>query len=176
MLSGGGDDVQQQAMFSYLSPEVRVPKDHPLRPIRKMVNRALAELSGEFQAMYSREGRPSIAPEKLLRTLLLQVLYTIRSERLLMEQLDYNLLFRWFVGLSMDDKVWDHSVFSKNPGYAISQRLRKRVEEIFGWIKTVGNLRKTRHRGTERVGWMFTFTAAAYNLVRIRNLTAAVSP
>jgi transposase len=109
-----GDDVQQQAMFSYLSLEVRVPKDHPLRPIRKMVNQALAELSGEFQAMYSREGRPSIAPEKLLRALLLQVLYTIRSERLLMEQLDYNLLFRWFVGLSMDDKVWDHSVFSKN--------------------------------------------------------------
>jgi transposase len=359
-----GDDVQQQAMFSYLSLEVRVPKDHPLRPIRKMVNQALAELSGEFQAMYSREGRPSIAPEKLLRALLLQVLYTIRSERLLMEQLDYNLLFRWFVGLSMDDKVWDHSVFSKNrerflrsdlaaaffgriqaqaatagllsdehftvdgtlieawaslksfrpkgvpppeggsgrnpevdfhgerrlnqthasttdpdarlfrkgkgkeaklcfmghvlmenrhgliiaprltaatgtaerhtaeclvgdlrgrhritvggdkaydtrefvqalrvlnavphvaqnctgrksaidgrttrhPGYAISQRLRKRVEEIFGWIKTVGNLRKTRHRGTERVGWMFTFTAAAYNLVRIRNLAATVSP
>jgi transposase len=359
-----GDDVQQGAMFSYLSPEARVPQDHPLRPIRKMVNRALVELSGQFQAMYSPEGRPSIPPEKLLRALLLQVFYTIRSERLLMEQLDYNLLFRWFVGLSMDDQVWDHSVFSKNrerflrsdlaaaffgriheqaaqagllsdehftvdgtlieawaslksfrpkdppppdggsgrnpevdfhgerrlnqthasttdpearlfrkgkgkeaklcfmghvlmenrhgliimprltaatgtaerdtaehmvgdlpgrhritvggdkaydtrefvqslrvlnavphvaqnckgrksaidgrttrhPGYAISQRLRKRVEEIFGWIKTVGNLRKTRHRGKERVGWMFTLTAVAYNLVRIRNLTAAVSP
>ena len=109
-----GDDVQQEAMFSYLSPEARVPQDHPLRPIRKMVNQALAELSGEFQAMYSHEGRPSIPPEKLLRALLLQILYTIRSARLLMEQLDYNLLFRWFVGLSMDDKVWDHSVFSKN--------------------------------------------------------------
>src|SRR3974390_2881760 len=109
-----GKDVQQQAMFSYLSPEARVPLDHPLRPIRNMVNQALAELSGDFQAMYSREGRPSIPPEKLLRALLLQVLYTIRSERLLMEQLDYNLLFRWFVGLSMDDKVWNHSVFSKN--------------------------------------------------------------
>jgi transposase len=328
-----------------------------------MVNQALAELSGEFQAMYSREGRPSIPPEKLLRALLLQILYTIRSERLLMEQLDYNLLFRWFVGLSMDDKVWDHSVFSKNqerfldsdlaaaffarildqaaaagllsdehftvdgtlieawaslksfrpkdtpppeggggrnpevdfhgqrrlnqthasttdpearlfkkgkgkeaklcfmghvlmenrhglvvsprltaatgtaereaaedmvgalpgrrritvggdkafdtqdfvksmrslnatphvaqncngrksaidgrttrhPGYDVSQRLRKRVEEIFGWMKTVGNLRKTRHRGEDRVGWVFTLTAAAYNLVRMRNLTAAVS-
>ena len=359
-----GDDVQQEAMFSYLSPEARVPLDHPLRPIREMVNQALAELSGQFQTMYSREGRPSIAPEKLLRALLLQVLYTIRSARLLMEQLDYNLLFRWFVGLSMDDKVWDHSVFSKNqerflrsdlasaffgrikeqaaqagllsdehftvdgtlieawasmksfrpkdtpppeagsgrnpevdfhgerrlnqthasttdpearlfrkgkgkeaklcfmghvlmenrygliitpslteatgtaerdtaerkvgelpgrhritvggdkaydtrefvqslrtlnavphvaqnckgrksaidgrttrhPGYAISQRLRKRVEEIFGWMKTVGNLRKTRHRGTERVAWVFTLTAAAYNLVRIRNLMAEVSP
>ena len=358
-----GDDVHQEAMFSYLSPEARVPQDHPLRPIRKMVNQALAELDGEFQAMYAREGRPSIPPEKLLRALLLQVFYTIRSARLLMEQLDYNLLFRWFVGFSMDDKVWDHSVFSKNqerfldsdlaaaffgrikaqaatagllsdehftvdgtlieawaslksfrpkdapppeggggrnpgvdfhgekrlnqthasttdpearlfrkgkgkeaklcfmghvlmenrhglvisprltaatgtaereaaeamvegvpgrhritvggdkaydtrgfvqamrglkavphvaqncqgrksaidgrttrhPGYAVSQRLRKRVEEIFGWMKTVGNLRKTRHRGEDRVGWMFTLTAAAYNLVRIRNLTAAIS-
>jgi transposase len=359
-----GDDIHQDAMFSYLSPEARVPKDHPLRPLRQMVNQALRELSQDFQAMYSREGRPSIPPEKLLRALLLQVLYTIRSERLLMEQLDYNLLFRWFVGLSMDDKVWNHSVFSKNrerflasdlvaaffrrikeqaaaagllsdehftvdgtlieawaslksfrpkdtpppdggsgrnsevdfhgerrrnqthasttdpearlfrkgkgkeaklcfmghvlmenrhgliitprltaasgtaerntaerlvgdlrgrhritvggdkaydtrefvlslralnavphvaqnrqgrrsaidgrttrhPGFAISQRLRKRVEEIFGWMKTVGNFRKTRHRGIERVGWMFTLTAAAYNLVRIRNLRAAVSP
>jgi transposase len=359
-----GDDIHQDSMFSYLSPEARVPQDHPLRPLRQMVNRALRELSRDFQAMYASEGRPSIPPEKLLRALLLQVLYTIRSERLLMEQLDYNLLFRWFVGLSMDDKVWDHSVFSKNrerflrsdlatafferihaqavqagllsdehftvdgtlieawaslksfrpkdtpppdggsgrnlevdfhgerrlnqthasttdpearlfrkgkgkeaklcfmghvlmenrhgliirprltgatgtaerdtaerlvgevpgrhritvgadkaydtrefvqslralnaaphvaqnrtrrssaidgrttrhPGYAASQRLRKRVEEIFGWIKTVGNLRKTRHRGIERVSWMFTLTAAAYNLVRIRNLTAAASP
>ena len=109
-----GDDIHQDAMFSYLSPEARVPRDHPLRPIRNMVNQALRELSRDFQAMYSREGRPSIPPEKLLRALLLQVLYTIRSERLLMEQLDYNLLFRWFVGLSMDDKVWNHSVFSKN--------------------------------------------------------------
>jgi transposase len=359
-----GNDVQQQAMFSYLSPEARVPRDHPLRPIRDMVNQALAELSGEFQAMYSQEGRPSIPPEKLLRALLLQILYTVRSARLLMEQLDYNLLFRWFVGLSMDDKVWDHSVFSKNqerfldsdlaaaffarilkqaaaakllsdehftvdgtlieawasmksfrpkdgappegvagrnpevdfhgekrlnqthasttdpearlfkkgkgkeaklcfmghvlmenrhglivaprltaatgtaeretavrlveavpgrhritvgsdkaydtqdfvksvralqatphvaqncngrksaidgrttrhPGYAVSQRLRKRVEEIFGWMKTVGNLRKTRHRGEDRVGWVFTLTAAAFNLVRMRNLTANLSP
>jgi transposase len=358
-----GDDIHQDAMFSYLSPEARVPQDHPLRPLRQMVNQALRDLSRDFQAMYSREGRPSIPPEKLLRALLLQVLYTIRSERLLMEQLDYNLLFRWFVGLSMDDKVWNHSVFSKNrerflrtdlaaaffrcildqataagllsdehftvdgtlieawaslksfrpkdapppegggrnpevdfhgekrlnrthasttdpearlfkkgkgkeaklcfmghvlmenrhglivsprltqatgtaereaavglvhavpgrhritvggdkaydtqefvqslralkavphvaqncngrksaidgrttrhPGYAVSQRLRKRVEEIFGWMKTVGNLRKTRHRGVERVGWMFTLTAAAFNLVRLRNLKGAVSP
>jgi transposase len=109
-----GFDDQQEAMFSYLSPEARVPKDHPLRPLRQMVNQALRELSRDFQAMYSLEGRPSIPPEKLLRALLLQVLYTIRSERLLMEQLDYNLLFRWFVGLSMDDPVWDHSTFSKN--------------------------------------------------------------
>jgi len=359
-----GDDVQQEAMFSYLFPEARVPQEHPLRPIRQMVNQALAELDGEFQAMYAREGRPAIPPEKLRRALLLQVFYTIRSARLLMEQLDYNLLFRGFIGLSMDDRVWDHAVFSKNqarflgsdlaaaffgrikepaatagllsdehftvdgtlieawaslksfrpqdapppeagggrnpevdfqgerrlnqthasttdpearlyrkgkgkeaklcfmghvllenrhgliitprltaatgtaardaaerlvgdfpgrhritvggdkaydtrefvkslrvlnavphvaqncqgrnsaihgrttrhPGYAISQRLRKRVEEIFGWMKTVGNLRKTRHRGTERVAWVFTLTAAADNLGRIRHLTAAVSP
>jgi len=109
-----GDDIHQDAMFSYLSPEARVPKDHPLRPLRQMVNQALRELSPDFAAMYSREGRPSIPPEKLLRALLLQVLYTIRSERLLMEQLDYNLLFRWFVGLSMDDPVWDATTFTKN--------------------------------------------------------------
>ena len=349
-----GDDIHQDSMFSYLSPEARVPKDHPLRPLRQMVNQALRELSGDFQAMYAREGRPSIPPEKLLRALLLQVLYTIRSERLLMEQLDYNLLFRWFVGLSMDDPVWDHSTFSKNrerlivsdvaaafferivkqagdagllsdehftvdgtlieawaslksfrpkegpppatggrnpevdfrgerrtnashvsttdpearlatksPGqtaklcylghvlmdnrhglvaalaltlatgtaereaamamldtwphcrmtvgadkyydqrefvrflrqrgavphvarkrrgsaidgrttrhatYAVSQRRRKLVEQIFGWIKTVGLLRKTRHRGRERLAWVWTFTLAAYNLVRMRNM------
>lgn len=360
-----GDDLQQDAMFSYVSPERRVPADHPLRPIRRMVDQVLKSLSGRFDTLYSRTGRPSIAPEKLLRTLLLQVLYTVRSERLLLEQLDYNLLFRWFVGLNMDDPVWDATVFSKNrqrllegaiaqaffeqvlklarqqdllsdehftvdgtlieawagqksfqkkdtpagpppedpgnptvdfhgekrsnqthqsktdpdarlykkgpgkeaklsyqgqvlmenrnglvtgtrltqatgtaereaavdmvqqiagwggnpvtvgadkaydtqdfvghlrdlhitphvaqntrnrssaidgrttrhAGYALSQRKRKRVEEIFGWIKTVGLMRKTRHRGLARVGWMFTFTAAAYNLVRIRNLLAVV--
>lgn len=360
-----GDDLQQDAMFSYVSPERRVPTDHPLRPIRRMVDQVLKSLSGRFDTLYSRTGRPSIAPEKLLRTLLLQVLYTVRSERLLLEQLDYNLLFRWFVGLNMDDPVWDATVFSKNrerllegaiaqaffeqvlklarqqdllsdehftvdgtlieawagqksfqkkdtpagpppddpgnptvdfhrekrsnqthqsktdpearlykkgpgkeaklsyqgqvlmenrnglvtgtrltqatgtaereaavdmaqqiagrrgnpvtvgadkaydtrnfvrhlrdlhitphvaqnirnrcsaidgrttrhAGYALSQRKRKRVEEIFGWIKTVGLMRKTRHRGLARVGWMFTFTAAAYNLVRIRNLGAVV--
>ena len=127
-----GDDVQQQAMFSYLSPEARVPQDHPLRPIRKMVNQALADLSRDFQAMYSSAGRPSIPPEKLLRALLLQVLYTIRSERLLMEQLDYNLLFRWFVGLSMDDKVWNHSVFSKNQERFLGSDL---AAAFFGRIK-----------------------------------------
>jgi len=361
-----GDDLQQDAMFSYVSPERRVPADHPLRPIRRMVDQVLKGLSGHFDTLYSSTGRPSIAPEKLLRTLLLQVLYTVRSERLLLEQLDYNLLFRWFVGLNMDDPVWDATVFSKNrerllkgevaqaffeqvlklahqqdllsdehftvdgtlieawagqksfqkkdtpvgpppddpgnptvdfhgekrsnqthqsktdpearlykkgpgkeaklsyqgqvlmenrnglvtgtrltpatgtaereaavemaqqiagrdghrvtvgadkaydthdfvrelrdlkvtphvaqnsqnrssaidgrttrhAGYALSQRKRKQVEEIFGWIKTVGLMRKTRHRGLARVGWMFTFTAAAYNLVRIRNLGAVVS-
>src|SRR5215475_12957119 len=109
-----GIDATQSAMFSYVSPERRVPKDHPLRQIRSLCDIALKALSREFDEMYSDIGRPSIAPEKLLRALLLQILYTLRSERMLMEQLDYNLLFRWFVGLSMDDEVWDASTFSKN--------------------------------------------------------------
>ena len=353
-----GDDRQQDGVFSYISPEKRVPQDHPLRPIRQMVDVILADLSPHFAKLYSDVGRPSIPPEKILRALLLQVLYSIRSERLLMEELDYNLLFRWFVGLSMDDAVWDPTVFTKNrerlltgeidrlffqrvqeeararrllsdehftvdgtlveawaghksfkpkgkrpetppddpgnptvdftgqkrsnqthasttdpdarlyrksygtesklcfaghilmdnrhglavdvrlteatgrseweaatvmagslpgsrrvtlggdkaydtrefvgclrdmnitahiagknasyssidgrttrhPGYVVSQRKRKRVEEILGWLKTVGLMRKTRHRGVGRVGWMFTFATAVYNLVRIRNL------
>lgn len=357
-----GDDRQQGAMFSYLSPEQRVPADHPLRPIREMVDKVLKGLSGRFDRMYAEKGRPSIAPEKLLRALLLQILYSVRSERMLMEQLDYNLLFRWFVGLNMDDAVWVPTVFSKNRdrllegevaqaffgavleqirqkgwvsdehfsvdgtlleawasqksfqkkdgggavdsddpgnptvdfhgekrsnqthqsrtdpeallakkgkgkeaklcyaghvlienrhgfvvntvltqaygraepdaalwmaeqipgtqrvslggdkgydqadvvkelrgmrvtphiaqkqqsavddrttrhvGYQTSQRVRKRVEEVFGWMKTIGLLRKLRHRGLDRVGWMFTFTAAAYNLVRARNLNALPAP
>ena len=356
-----GLDAQQSAMFSYLSPEQRVPSGHPLRKVREMTDRLLGELSDLFDQMYSTMGRPSIAPEKLLRALLLQVLFTVRSERMLMEQLNYNLLFRRFVGLNMDDAVWDVTVFTKNrdrllkaevarkffdlvveeaktldlmsdehftvdgtlleacaglksfkskdvvenapvddpgnptvnfhgeerrnethqsttdpdallarkgagkeaklsycgnvlmenrnglvadvetmqadgkaerdaavvmvasipgdgqvtvgadkgydtkgfvadvrtlnatphvaqkkhsaidgrttrhEGYKISQQKRKRVEEIFGWMKTVGGLRKLRHRGLELVGWMFTFTAAAYNLVRIRNLSTSVA-
>jgi transposase len=356
-----GLDTQQSAMFSYLSPEQRVPVGHPLRRVREITDRLLVDLSDLFDQMYSTMGRPSIAPEKLLRALLLQVLYTIRSERMLIEQLDYNLLFRWFVGLNMDDAVWDVTVFTKNrdrllkaevarrffdlvvdeargldlmsdehftvdgtlleacaglksfksqdavetappddpgnptvnfhgekrsnethqsttdpeallarkgggkeaklsycgnvlmenrnglvadvetmqadgtaerdaavvmiaslpgddrvtvgadkgydtkgfvadaralnatphvaqrkhgavdgrttrhEGYRISQQKRKRVEEIFGWMKTIGGMRKLRHRGLELVGWMFTFTAAAYNLIRIRNLTKSVA-
>ncbi|MDR7526923.1 MAG: transposase, partial [Armatimonadota bacterium] len=102
-----GDDLQQASMFSYLSPEERVPPDHPLRPLRMMVDAVLGELSPDFDRLYARTGRPSVPPEQLLRALLLQILYTIRSERLLMEQLAYNLLFRWFVGLNLDDPVWD---------------------------------------------------------------------
>jgi transposase len=350
-------------MFSYMSPEERVPADHPLRPIREICDQILKELTEVFAEIYSAVGRPSILPEKLLRGLLLQVLYTVRSERMLMEQLEYNLLFRWFVGLNMDEPVWDVTVFTKNrqrllkaevarkffdrvvahaqtlelmsdehftvdgtlleacaglksfkrkdggeepppddpgnptinfhgekrsnqthasttdaeamlarkgkgkeaklsfsanvlmenrnglvvnaevlqangtaerdaalllmeqipgtqpvtvggdkaydtkdfvaesrnlnatphvaqnskgrksaidgrttrhPGYLISQQKRKRIEEIFGWMKTVGGMRKLRHRGLALVAWMFTFAAAAYNLVRIRNLATAV--
>jgi len=109
-----GDDLDQSRMFSYLSPEDRVPNDHPLRAIRSMTDEALRNLSNRFEGMYSRLGRPSIPPEKLLRALLLQVFYSVRSERMLMEQLNYNMLFRWFVGLNMDDEVWNPTVFSKN--------------------------------------------------------------
>ena len=108
-----GPDTQQSSMFSYLSPEERVPAKHPLRPIRLMVDEALKALSPAFSRLYSAFGRPSIPPEKLLRALLLQVLYTVRSERMLMEQLEYNLLFRWFVGLNMDEAVWVPTVFTR---------------------------------------------------------------
>jgi transposase len=359
-----GDDVRTESLFSYLSCEARVPQDHPLRPIRTIVDQALTVLSPAFDRLYSDLGRPSIPPEKLLRALLLQAFYSVRSERQLMEQLDYNLLFRWFVGLAMDAPIWDVTVFTKNrdrflagdvaaqffqavlgraqvrallsdehfsvdgtlieawasmksfrpkaepgdeppsgagggrnaerdfhgerrrndthasttdpdarlfrkgrgkeaklchmghllmenrnglivdamltpatgtaerdaaeamlgrqtgrhraslgadkgydavsfvtrvralnvtphiarnttrrsaidgrttrhPGYLASQRVRKRIEEAYGWIKMVGGLRKTRHRGTERVGWMFTLTAAACNLIRLPKLLAA---
>ena len=357
-----GDDTQQSTMFSYLSPEGRVPASHPLPPIRLLVDRILLRLNRRFEEMYATTGRPSIAPEKLLRALLLQILYSVRSERMLMEQLAYNLLFRWFVGLNMDEEVWVPTVFSKNrdrllagevaeaffdevlaeakdldllsaehftvdgtlieawaalksfqrkdgsgpgpsdtdrgnptmdfqgetrgnqthgsttdgdarlarkgegkeaklcygahvlmenrnglvvntrvtlatgtsereasiemveeipgeravtlradkgydtkdhvaqlrerkvtphvaqkkhsavdgrttrhSGYQVSQK-GKRVEEIFGWLKTVGMLRKTRHKGVRRVGWVFAFAASAYNLVRVRNLASVLSP
>ena len=108
-----GTDVHQEGLFSYLSPESRIPQRHPLRPVREMVDIALSELSGQFESMYSDTGRRSIPPEKLLRALLLQILYSIRSERMLCEQLDYNLLFRWFIGLSMDDPVWITRLFPR---------------------------------------------------------------
>src|SRR6266849_3236896 len=109
-----GWDVRTEALFSYVSCEGRVPLDHPLRPIQKIVDEALGALTGEFEKLYATFGRPSIPPEKLLRALLLQAFYSVRSERQLMEQLDYNLLFRWFVGLSLDAVVWDVTVFTKN--------------------------------------------------------------
>ncbi len=363
-----GPDERSEGLFSYVSCEARVPADHPLRPVRAIVDEALEVLSRDFERLYSQQGRPSIAPEKLLRALLLQAFYSVRSERQLMEQLDYNLLFRWFVGLSMDASIWDATVFTKNrdrllagdvaakfmaavlsqprvkrllsdehfsvdgtlieawasmksfrpkdgsgeppgagrngersfrgeqrrndthasttdpeaklyrksdgqpsrlcflghtlvenrsglvvaaqltqasgtaereaalalierhrpgrrritlaadkaydvtafvaalrarrvtphiaidghvrksgkprktaidkrttrhPGYALSQRLRKRIEEPYGWVKTIAVLRKTRHRGVARVGWMFTLAMAAYDVIRIPKLLAA---
>ena len=357
-----GIDHQQSQMFSYLSPETRVRKDHPLRAIRVMVDEILAQLSRRFDSMYASAGRPSIPPEKLLRAQLLQMLYSIRSERLLMEEIDYSVLFRWFVGLNLDEEVWDATTFTKNrdrlleaevaeeflaqvverarsqgltsdehftvdgtlleawagesfqrknrktpppddpgnptvnfhgenrsnethasktdadaqlarkgpgkeaklsysgnllvenrnglivdaevfqangtaerdaalimmerlpgtqpltvggdkgfdtfgfveecrnlrvtphvaqnlgrrggsaidgrttrySGYAISQKKRKRIEECFGWLKTIALMRKVRHRGVSKVHWIFTLACAAYNLVRMRNLAAAV--
>jgi transposase len=355
-------DKQQRGMWSYVSDEERIPQDHPLRAISAMTDVILKELSPRFTPLYSRHGRPSIPPERLLRALLLQALYSIRSERMLVEQLNYNILFRWFVGINMDEPVWHATSFTKNrdrllegdiarlffdgvvklakskdlmsdehftvdgtlieawasqksfvpkdkpprdgdgsnptvnfhntkrsnethesttdpdarlfrkssthesrlaymghalmenrnglvvdvrltlatgtaerdaavemieaiggnqrvtlgadkgydarefierlrernvtphvamnvtnrrsaidqrtarhAGYAISQRKRKRVEEIFGWLKTVGSMRKTRHRGRDRVGWMFTFGLAVFNLVRIRTLTSEIA-
>jgi len=109
-----GSDLHQEGLFSYVSPESCIPKRHPLRKVRTMVDAALAQMAAHFEQAYSEVGRPSIAPEKLIRALLLQIFYSIRSERLLCEQLDCNLLFRWFVGLSMDDRVWHHATFSKN--------------------------------------------------------------
>src|SRR6266536_765291 len=126
-----GEDRKQTVMFSYRNIEDRISRDHALRRIRAMVDRALQELWAQFEALYARRGRPSIPPERLLRALLLQALYTIRSEEQLMEQIDYNLLFRWFVGLNPDERVWDPTVFSKNRdrmmGGEVSQRLLESV-------------------------------------------------
>ena len=122
-----GSDPKQDGMFSYVSPEQRVPAEHPLRPLRTMVDDILKEMSPRFAKLYADRGRPSIPPERLLRALLLQILYTVRSERLLMEQLDYNLLFRWFVGMGMDEVVWHHAVFSKNR----ERLLNEEVAEVF---------------------------------------------
>ena len=122
-----GSDPKQDGMFSYVSPEQRVPAEHPLRPLRTMVDDILKEMSPRFAKLYADRGRPSIPPERLLRALLLQILYTVRSERLLMEQLNYNLLFRWFVGMGMDEVVWNHAVFSKNR----ERLLNEEVAEVF---------------------------------------------
>jgi transposase len=349
-----GDDHQQFGVFSYVSLEDRVPQEHPLRPIRSLVDEIFRAMGKEFDGLYAKTGRPSIPPERLLRALLLQIFYSVRSERLLMEQLSYNLLFRWFVGMEMDEPVWNHAVFSKNrerllnekiaeaffkrvlglvqpylsdehftvdgtlieawasqksfrqkdgkrdyrgainkvdfhgekrsnethqsttdpdarlykkskgseaklsylghvlmenrhgllvktlltqadgrgerdagllmaekipgvkqvtlggdknydaqefvrelrhmgitphvtqnntnrssaidqrttrhAGYGVSQRKRKLVEQSFGWMKVIGMLKKVKLRGVEKVGWLFTFTGAAYNLCRLRNL------
>ena len=121
-----GDERVQDGMFSYVSLEQRVPADHPLREVRKLTDTVLRSLSGELDALYADSGRPSIAPEYILRALLLQVFFSVRSERLLVEQIDYNLLFRWFVGLGMDDAVWNHAVFSKNRDRLLNSEVAQR--------------------------------------------------
>src|SRR5438132_9911725 len=120
-----GDDRQPDAMFSYVSAEKRVPADHPLRAIRSLVDEVLRDMSREFDGLYATIGRPSIPPERLLRAQLLQIFYSIRSERLLMEQLDYNLLFRWFVGLEIDEPIWDTTVFTKNRDRLLNQEIAR---------------------------------------------------
>ena len=122
-----GEDRSIGSLFSYVDLESRIPAEHPLRLIREIVNEVLASLSGEFEVLYSHTGRPSIAPEKLLRALLLQAFYSIRSERQLMEQLDFNLLFRWFVGLGLDDGVWDATVFCKNRDRLLEAEISAKV-------------------------------------------------
>jgi transposase len=123
-----GDDQQQSGMFSYVSLEERVPQDHPLRRIRETVDEILPSMGKDFDSLYAKTGRPSVPPERLLRAVLLQIFYTVRSERLLMEQMNYNLLFRWFVGLEMDEPVWNHAVFSKNRERLLNQEV---AQEFF---------------------------------------------
>ena len=120
-----GEDQGQQGIFSYISLEQRVPAEHPLRAVRKVVDEIFRTMSKQFDGLYSAIGRPSIPPERLLRALLLQILYSVRSERMLMEQLDYNLLFRWFVGLEMDEPIWNYAVFSKNRDRLLNQDLAR---------------------------------------------------
>src|SRR5467141_2611615 len=134
-----GKDHQQIKIFSYLSPETRVRRDHPLRAIRAMVDKVLDQLSPLFEAMYATTGRPSIPPEKLLRAQLLQMLYSIRSERLLMEEIDYSLLFRWFVGLNMDEEVWDATRFTKNRDRLLEAEVAKEfLAQVVARARTKG--------------------------------------
>jgi transposase len=139
-----GTERVQDGMFSYVSLEQRVPVDHPLRAIRRLTDGVLGSLNSDFDALYAEAGRPSIAPEYLLRALLLQVFYSIRSEALLVEQIDYNLLFRWFVGLGMDDAVWEHSVFSKNRDRLLTSAVVLRRGEP---ASAEVHVRRTLHRG-----------------------------
>jgi transposase len=120
-----GDDQQQSGMFSYVSLEERVPQEHPLRRIREMVDQILRGMAKEFDGLYAKTGRPSVPPERLLRAVLLQIFYSVRSERMLMEQMNYNLLFRWFVGLELDEPVWNHAVFSKNRDRILNQEVAR---------------------------------------------------
>ena len=146
-----GDNEQQAGMYSYISPEQRVPADHPLRPIRKMTDEIFKQLSPRFDKLYSRVGRPSIAPERLLRALLLQVLYSVRSERMLMEQLQYNMLFRWFVGLNMDGEVWNATTFSKNRDRLLREKSRKSSSRrCWSWRAAKNSCRTNISRWTAR--------------------------
>jgi hypothetical protein len=155
----GNDDQLQSGMFSYVSLEDRIPEAHPLRGVRKLADAVLAEMSKDFDGMYAKVGRPSIPPERLFRALLLQVFYSVRSERLLMEQLDYNLLFRWFVGLEIDEPVWNHAVFSKNrdrlsatPGCSCWMKFASGAAGASPWERTRRTTRKILSLQSESCG------------------------
>ena len=138
-----GLDLKQNELFSYTTLEQRIPNDHPLRPLRGLVDTVLASMDRDFDGLYSTLGRASIAPERLLRASLLQVIYTIRSERQLVEQIDFNLLFRWFVGLSMDERMWDHSTFSQNRDRLFNQDVARlffqRIKSLAAWSEYASN-------------------------------------
>ena len=138
-----GKTIHQGAMFSYVSLEDRIPKNHPLRQLRLLVDAVLASMDKEFEAAYAQTGRPSVPPERLLKAMLLQILFTIRSERLLVESIDYNLLYRWFVGLAIDDPVWDHSTFSANRKRLFNEGLARvffeRVKGLADWRRLTSN-------------------------------------
>jgi transposase len=158
-----GDDQQRTAMFSYLTLAQRIPSDHPARQIRVLVDRALERMDGGL--IPTRAVLPSPPPERLLRPTLLMIFYSIRSERQLMELMNYNLLFRRFVGLEMSDAMWDVTVFTKNRerliADEISQRKRELIERVFGWSEL---------RGLARADWFYRMTISTYNLVRMRRL------
>jgi transposase len=141
------DDDLQEGMFSYISPEKRVPADHPLQPIRKMVDEILKEMSPKFVKLYSDVGRPSIAPERLLRSLLLQIFYSLRSERMLIEQLQHNMLFRWFVGMEMDEAVWNHAVYNKNRERLLNEEI---AESFFQRVPRLARVRRASDGRTAR--------------------------
>jgi Transposase domain (DUF772) len=158
-----GDQVIQSNLFSYADLESRISEKHQIRRIKKVVDKALSVLSDDFDEMYSHEGRPSIPPEQSLRALLLQIFFSIRSERQLMERINYDLLFRWFVGISMDAEVWE-------PGVIRLANASGKESNMFGWLKDVGLMRKLGHRSRVKVSWIFRFTSAAYNIVRLQKL------
>jgi transposase len=162
-------------MLAFIDLEERVPTVHPLRTIKRLADEALTDLSPTFDQMYAKDGRPSIPPERLLKASLLIALYSVRSERAFCEELEYNLL--------RDRRVTPHVArntskrrsaidgrTTRHPGYAVSQKIRKRVEEVFGWMKTVGGFRRTRYRGLDRTGLAGYLVATAYNLVRLSRL------
>ena len=132
-------DTKQQVFFSFKSIEDRIPQDHPIRPLKKLVDQGLENLSRDFDRLYSKTGRPSIPPEQLLRALLLQIFFSIRSERQLVEQVEYNMMFRWFVGLNLDDDIWNHSTFTKNRDKLLEGEIAQRFfEEILAMAKKMG--------------------------------------